>query len=188
MKQGFLILLSVLMLLSFCGCRSGGLHASGTTATTTATTTGATAAVPNRETHTQLEFFLEGMREYQDATLYVGDGYSLYITDDDWEVQPSPEDVTWVCSYNPSITLTVIPNAGASFDAARDSSFAGYAGIETDGEYVFGHDEAGLYYRAARLIETPEGILAAVWNYTLEAAEGFGARLRVIASTLEATD
>lgn len=184
MKQRFLILLSVLILLSFCGCRSSGLHASGTSAATTETT----APVPTRETHTQLEFFLEGMGEYQDATLFVGDGYSLYITDDDWDVTQNPEDVTWVCSYNPDITLAVIPNAGASFDAAMEALFAGYTDIEVDGEYVYGHDDAYRYYRAARLIKTQDGILAATWRYTVEAAEGFGARLRVLAATLQPTD
>ena len=191
MKQRFFILLSALMLLSFCGCRSSGLHpASATAASTEATTeatTVATLPVPTREAHTQLEFFLEGMQEYQDATLFVGDGYSLYITDDDWVVQQNPEDVTWVCSYNPDITLTVIPNAGDTFQQAKETIFAGFSSTETEGEYVYGWIESHGICMAARLIETEDGILAAVWLYTLEAAEGFGARLRVIASTLEAT-
>ena len=82
----------------------------------------------------------------------------------------------------------VIPNAGASFDAAMDALFAGYTDIEVDGEYVYGHDDAYRYYRAARLIKTQDGILAATWRYTVEAAEGFGARLRVLAATLQPTD
>lgn len=188
MKQRFLILLSALMILSFWGCRPSGLHASGTTAATTEATTDTTAAVPPRETHIQLEFFLEGMTEYQDATLFVGDGYSLYITDDNWIVSQEGGKTTWTSSYNPDITLTVIPNAGTNFAQAKDILFSGYSDVVVNGEYVYGHEETGLFYRAARMIETEDGILAAVWNYTLEAAEGFGARLRVIASTLEATD
>ena len=183
MKQRFLILLIALLLFSFCGCRPSGLHADSTTANTETTT-----PAPTREAHTQLEFFLEGMVEYQDATLFVGDGYSIYITDDGWMTAQEDGKTTWTSSYNPDITLTVIPNAGTDFDTAMDALFAGYTDVEVDGEYVYGHDEAYRYYRAARLIKTQDGILAAVWSYTIEATEGFGARLRVIAATLEATE
>ena len=186
MKQGFWMLLCALLMLSFCGCRPSGLH-SGSTPATTGTTTATTVFVPNRPDKTQLEFFLEGMAEYQDATLFVGDGYSLYITDDDWDVRHSQQDVTWVCNYNPSISLTVIPNAGDTFEWTRDALFAGFPATETDGEYVYGYIESHGICKAARLIETEDGILAVVWLYTLEAAEGFGTRLRVIASTLEVT-
>ena len=183
MKQRFLIILSALMLLSFFGCRPSGLHAGSTIASTETT-----VPAPTREAHTQLEFFLEGMVEYQDATLFVGDGYSLYITDDDWTVKHNQADVTWVCSYNPSITLTVIPNAGETFEWAKDALFAGFSSTETDGEYVYGTIESHGICKAARLIETQDSILAVVWLYTQEAAEGFGARLRVMAATLEATE
>lgn len=182
MKRTFCILLSAFLLLSFCGCRSSGLHGSNTTATTAE----ATAPAPTRPEKIQLEFFLEGMTEYQDATLFAGDGYSLYITDDNWIETPGENgEMTWTSGYNPDIVLTVIPNAGANFQQARDAVFGDYICFEEDGEYVFGRNASGTFYRAARLIETPNGILAAVWDYSLEAAEGFGARLYVIAGTLE---
>ena len=181
MKHGFLIFLSAVMLLSFYGCRS-----SETQATTTVATTETTIPAPTRPETTQLEFFLEGMSEYQDATLFVGEGYSLYITDDAWDVtQGEQGQVTWTSSYNPDITLTVIPNAGSTFAQAQDSLFAGYLDVEAEGQYVYGHTEDYRYFQAARFIETQDGIVAAVWRYTLEAAEGWGARLRVIAATVE---
>ena len=184
MKRITCILLAGLLLLSFCGCRPSGLN-SGTAAATTGETT---VPTPTREAKLRLEFFLEGMTEYQDATLYVGDGFSLYITDDNWVETPGENGtVTWTSGYNPDISLAVIPNAGDTFNQARDTLFQHYTGVADEGEYVFGHDESGSFYRAARLIETPNGILAAVWDYTLEAAEGFGARLYVIAGTLEST-
>lgn len=184
MKRTFCILLSAFLLLSFCGCRSSGLPGSSTAAATTETTVPA----PTREPKVQLEFFLEGMTEYQDATLYIGDGYSLYITDDNWLETPGENGaMTWRSSYNPDISLTVIPNAGTDFAQVRDALLGDYALIGEDGEYVYGSNDTGLFYRTARLIETPNGILAAVWNYSLEATEGFGARLYVIAGTLEAT-
>lgn len=182
MKRGFLMLLTAAMLLSFCGCRPSGLHTGSTTAATTETT----APLPDRPEKIQLEFFLEGMAEYQDATLFVGDGYSLYITDDSWITAPGENGaMTWTSSYNPSISLTVIPDAGDTFDLAKDALFAGLTVSEPDGEYVYGYAEDHDFYKAARLIETPEGILAAVWCYTLEATEGFGVRLRGMAATLE---
>ena len=178
MKQGLAIFLSILLLLSFCGCRPSGLHGS-----TTVTTAESTVAAPTRPEQIQLEFFLEGMSEYQNATLYVGDGYSLYIPDDNWV--HSSENITWVSGYNPDIMLQVIPNAGGTYEQARDALFQGYRDMTEEGEYVFGRDASGNFCRAARLIQTSNGILAAVWDYTLEAAEGFGARLYVIAGTLE---
>lgn len=182
MKRSLILLLFALLLFSFCGCRSGGLHGSNTTATTAETT----AFAPTRPEKIQLEFFLEGMTEYQDATLFVGDGYSLYITDDSW-IENLGENgrMTWTSGYNPDIVLKVIPNAGADFQQARDAVFGDYICFEEDGEYVLGRNDSGTFYRAARLIETPNGILAAVWDYSLEATEGFGARLYVIAGTLE---
>ena len=182
MKQGFAIFLSILLMLSFCGCRPSGLHGSNTAATESATT------APTRPETIQLEFFLEGMGEYQDATLYVGDGYSLYIPDDNWVQTPGQSgEMTWVSGYNPDILLRVIPNAGERYDQVRDALFQGYTDISEEGEYVFGRDASGRLYRAARLIKTSNGILAAVWDYTFESIEGFGARLYVIAGTLEIT-
>lgn len=185
MQKRFFILLSAVLLLSFWGCRPSGLHSGGTTATTEATET--TVPAPNRPEKIRLEFFLEGMAEYQDATLFAGDGYSLYITDDGWDVRHGDWDVTWVCSHNPNITLTVIPNVGDTLEQAKDSLFADFPSTETEEEYVYGYDESLDVCKAARLIETEYGILAVVWQYNLEAAEGFGARLRTIAATLEAT-
>ena len=184
MKPILFISLSVLVLLSFCGCKPSGLHGSGVTVSTAETTTPATT----RESHIKLEFSLEGMPEYQDAKLFVGKGYSLYIPEDNWVKTPGENgEVTWTSGYNPDIVLKVIPNAGSALHQVKDSLFAGYTCFEEDGQYIFGHDDSGSFYRAARLIETPNGILAAVWDYSLEATEGFGARLYVIAGTLEAT-
>ncbi len=188
MKRFLAFALSVGMLLSLCGCMRGGLQATGTTGETAGTTeaTETTVPAPTRAQKAQLEFFLEGMTEYQDATLYVGDGYSLYITDDGWLETPGENgEMTWQSSYNPDISFTVIPHAGTDLTQARDALLGEYALSGEDGEYIYGSNDSGLFYRAARLIETPDGILAAVWNYSLEAAEGFGARLRVVAATLE---
>ena len=40
---------------------------------------------PARAEHVDLTFFVEGEEEALPATLYVGDGYSLYIPDEDWD-------------------------------------------------------------------------------------------------------
>ena len=184
MKQALCIFLCACVLFSFCGCRPGGLQ-SGSTA---ATTTESTVPIPTRPTHIKLEFFLEGMSEYQDATLFVGEGYSLYIPDDNWVATPGKNgEMVWTSGYNPDIVLKVIPSAGTSYTQVRDTLFDGYSSLAEEGGYVYGHDASGAYYRAARFIETPNGILAAVWDYSLEAIEGFGARLYVIAGTLEPT-
>lgn len=194
MKRFLAFFLSLLILLSLCGCMRGGLHSPGTTAPITNSTdatmiTETTEPAPTRPAKVSLEFFLEGMTEYQDATLYVGNGYSLYITDDGWlEIPGENGKMTWQSSYNPDISFTVIPHAGTDLAQTRDVLLGEYTLNGEDGEYVYGSNDSGLFYRAVRLIETPDGILAAVWNYSLEATEGFGARLRVLAGTLQATD
>ena len=188
MKHALALLRSLCVLLVLCGCRPSSLHGGITTAGTTETTE-TTESAPTREAKLQLEFFLEGMPEYQDATLFVGESYSLYITDDNWVITYGESgEITWTSGYNPDIVLRVIPNAGATLSQVKDTIFGGYTCFEEDGEYVYGGNDSGSMCRAARLIETPQGILAAVWDYSLEAAEGFGVRLHVIAGTLEATD
>lgn len=165
-----------------------GLHG-GVTTDRTNETIEATEVLHAREPMLQLEFFLEGMVEYQDATLFLGDGYSLYITNDNWLLTHGENGETaWTSGYNPDIVFRVIPTSGVTLSQAKGSIFGGYTCFDEDGEYVYGKNDSGSMYRAARLIETSTGILAAVWDYSLEAAEGFGVRLRVIAGTLEATD
>ena len=57
---------------------------------------------PARAEQVDLTFFVEGEEEALPATLYVGDGYSLYIPDEDWDGPEQstesgvPTD-TWVC-------------------------------------------------------------------------------------------
>jgi hypothetical protein len=188
MKQVLCILLSACILFSLGGCRSSGLHNGSATVATTVSTTATTIPEPTRQPHIQLEFFLEGMTEYQNATLFAGNGYSLYIPDDNWVMSSGENgEMAWTSGYNPDIVFKVIPNAGATYAQARNALFQGYTNLAEEGEYIYGHNEALQMFRAARLIETPNGILAAVWDYTLEAAEGFGVRLRVVAGTLEPT-
>lgn len=185
MKRFLVILLSVCMLLVFCGCMQSTQQATGADPVPTETT----GPLSDRDPETQLEFSLEGYVEQQEATLYVGNGYSIYIPNDDWLATHGDNgEASWRSRYNSAVTITVIPNAGVTIDQAKESLFAGFPEVTQDGEYFVAYDEAQQAYRAARLMETPNGILAAVWNYNLESAEGFGARLRVLAGTLMIED
>ena len=185
MKRFLITLLCACMLLCFFGCKQTESQATGADTSPTETT----GPLSDRDPKIRLEFSLEGAVERQDATLYVGNGYSIYITDDGWLPTPGANgEVSWRSRYNGEVTITVIPNAGATTDQAKESLFAGFAEVTQDGEYFVAYNEINQFYRAARLIETPNGILAAVWNYGLESAEGFGARLRVLAGTLMIED
>ena len=59
---------------------------------------------PARAEQVDLTFFVEGEEEALPATLYVGDGYSLYIPDEDWDGPEQstengvPTD-TWVSAF-----------------------------------------------------------------------------------------
>lgn len=67
---------------------------------------------PARAEQVDLTFFVEGEEEALPATLYVGDGYSLYIPDEDWDGPEQstengvPTD-TWVSAFNSDVALSV---------------------------------------------------------------------------------
>lgn len=181
MKRFLITLLCVCMLLCFFGCKQTAPQTAGADTAPTETT----GPVSDRDPQIQLEYSLEGYVERQNATLYVDYGYSIYITDDGWlATKGANGETSWRSRYNGEVTITVFPNAGETIDQAKESLFVGFDEVTQDGEYFLAYNEVDQVYRAARLIETPNGILAAVWNYGLESVEGFGARLRVLAGTL----
>jgi hypothetical protein len=104
---------------------------------------------------------LEGQTEEVPATLYEGEGYSIYIPDEGWIKTagklPKGACDQWAAADNPDVTLTVC------------NSEADEQWVESQKHVIDCIQESNIYmvYMA----------------YPDEAAEGFGARLNAICAT-----
>ena len=156
-----------------------------------------TAAELGREETTELAFTVEGETELIPVTLYIGQGYSIYIPSEGWRLEKwvddgIPED-TWESIVNDDVELTVSHYAGKTTMEARDA-------FVRDEDYVFedlmggelgdpltGMDEDGDYL-SFMVAQGADTVYVISWEYPAEAAEGFGARLGQIAESFEAME
>ena len=164
----------------------------GTTGETPAGDRNPTAAELGREETTELAFTVEGETELIPVTLYIGQGYSIYIPSEGWRLEKwvddgIPED-TWESIVNDDVELTVSHYAGKTTMEARDA-------FVRDEDYVFedlmggelgdpltGMDEDGDYL-SFMVAQGADTVYVISWEYPAEDAEGFGARLGQIANT-----
>ena len=166
----------------------------GTTEETPAGERNPTAAELGREETTELAFTVEGETELIPVTLYIGQGYSIYIPSEGWRLEKwgddgIPED-TWESIVNDDVELTVSHYAGKTTMEARDA-------FVRDEDYVFedlmggelgdpltGMDEDGDYL-SFMVAQGADTVYVISWEYPGEAAEGFGTRLAQIANTFQ---
>ena len=151
-----------------------------------------TAAELGREETTELAFTVEGETELIPVTLYIGQGYSIYIPSEGWRLEKwvgdgIPED-TWESIVNGDVELTVSHYAGKTTMEARDAFvrdedyvFEDLMGGEL-GDPLIGMDEDGDYL-SFMVAQGADTVYVISWEYPAEAAEGFGARLGQIANT-----
>ena len=137
------------------------------------------------QAQTELTFFVEGTEEKAMATLYAGDGYSLYILDEDWVYSSEDGQPVWESRLNPEVRLSVTNLSDTSLSAAQQwvrRRFEGFDLIEDNRGGLGGTNSEGIM-ADVRLISSGDGVYAVCCVYPLEAAEGFGARLAVMADT-----
>ena len=151
-----------------------------------------TAAELGREEKKDLVFMVEGTEETVPATLYIGQGYSMYIPDEGWRLEKDmddgvPED-TWESTVNHDVELRVLhlgektlEKAKAWVTAAEDD----YRLIEDKQGGLGGMDEEDREVMEVRFYPSGSQMYAVLYEYPMEAAEGFGARLAQIAETFE---
>lgn len=138
---------------------------------------------------TELTFYLEGMEETATATLYAGDGYSLYIFDENWVYYLDDGQPVWESRLNPDVKLSVIHLKDMPLSAAQQwvqSRFEGFDLIEDNRGGLGGTNSEGIM-ADVRLISSEDDVYALCCVYPLEAAEGFGTRLAVMADTFALT-
>ena len=194
--------LAIALLLALCLTGCGRQTAAPTTQTApapqeessveTAADRNPTAAELGREERMDMAFSVEGETEMVPATLYIGQGYSLYIPDEGWRLEQDmddgiPED-TWESTVNHDVELQVLhlgektlEQAKAWVTAAEDD----YRLIEDKQGGMGGTDEEDREMMEVRFYPSGTQMYAVLYEYPMEAAEGFGARLAQIAGTFE---
>ena len=138
---------------------------------------------------TELTFYVEGMEETAMATLYAGDGYSLYIFDENWVYYLDDGQPVWESRFNPDVKLSVIHLKDMPLSVAQGwvrRRFEGFDLIE-DNQGGLGGTNAENIMADVRLISSEDDVYALCCVYPMEAAEGFGTRLAVMADTFTLT-
>ena len=151
-----------------------------------------TAAELGREEKTNLAFTVEGETELVPVTLYIGQGYSIYIPDEGWRLEKwvddgIPED-TWESVVNDDVELTVLHLGEKTLAEAQ-----GWVKAEEDDYQLVEDKQGGLGGTDAgdremlevRFHTSGSTMYAVLYKYPMEAAEGFGTRLGVMADTFQ---
>lgn len=148
-----------------------------------------TAEELGRTATTTLGLSLEGDKEDVPATLYIGQGYSLYIPDEGWELERDAEDLeeSWQAVANHEVELSVRHFRGKTAEQTRTAILAdhddyGFMDMDADGHFS-GNDGKDAETMDVRLYENGDGTWAVMAEYPDEAAEGYGVRLRAMAET-----
>lgn len=159
------------------------------------------ASAPEAEARpaaTALPLWIEGAEETVPATLFTGEGYSLYLPDGEWTqtAQASRADCTadvFTAAYNDAVTLRVQPNYNGLLygdvtleDAYEALLSSGYSQSD-DNDHMFARSVEGTV--TCQYVTEADGVVWYVsWSYpdTTEYLEGWGSRLPQIAATFAA--
>lgn len=136
-----------------------------------------------------LTYIMEGEPEEQTASLYAGDGYAIYVPDDDWE-QYSPD--MWRFVHNDKICFWVTCYEQHDLETSKNEIGDTYAllPVTESGRENEMEGQIGDMITRARLIDQKDlnRVWAVFYSYPEEAIEGAGARLLVITDTFCLTD
>ena len=126
---------------------------------------------------TTLTFIKEGEEEQKQAVLAVGDGYSIYLPDGEW--QQSQADA-WTAAINEQVRLWVARYEGQSMDSVgQDLAADGYETVEDDGRLK----QDGDRIVHVELKQDGNNVWGIFYSYPAEAEEGWGRELPVIVDT-----
>lgn len=154
MKDRIICLAAALLAAALAGC--AGPSSSQSSSPPPASSAAPSSAVssqptaPGRELHTELEIWVEGEPEKVPATLFQGEGYSLYLPDGEW-VQTSsmsgeqPEEADlFAAAANSQVTLSVRPDrSGQDLERAYDALWAEGYNQSDDNDHFFARTMEG---------------------------------------------
>lgn len=134
----------------------------------------ASADVQTAQDTITLTIMKEGMPEEKTARLVVENGYILYLPDGEWE---KVEADMWCATANVNVLIWV---AGfeSGYPIEQILTDDGYTPDETG----MVREEGGIRYHV-RLYEAETGVWCVSYSYPVEAEEGWGRELPVIADT-----
>lgn len=189
MKDRIICLAAALLAAALAGCagpsssQSSGPPPASSAAPSSAVSSQPTA--PGRELHTELEIWVEGEPEKVPATLFQGEGYSLYLPDGEW-VQTSsmsgeqPEEADlFAAAANSQVTLSVRPDrSGQDLERAYDALWAEGYNQSDDNDHFFARTMEGRV-QCQYVIAGESGVWYVAWSYpdTSEYLEGWGSRI-----------
>lgn len=189
MKDRIICLAAALLAAALAGC--AGPSSSQSSSPPPASSAAPSSAVssqptaPGRELHTELEIWVEGEPEKVPATLFQGEGYSLYLPDGEW-VQTSsmsgeqPEEADlFAAAANSQVTLSVRPDrSGQDLERAYDALWAEGYNQSNDNDYFFARTMEGQV-QCQYVIAGESGVWYVAWSYpdTSEYLEGWGSRI-----------
>lgn len=189
MKDRIICLAAALLAAALAGC--AGPSSSQSSSPPPASSAAPSSAVssqptaPGRELHTELEIWVEGEPERVPATLFQGEGYSLYLPDGEW-VQTSsmsgeqPEEADlFAAAANSQVTLSVRPDrSGQDLERAYDALWAEGYNQSDDNDHFFARTMEGQV-QCQYVIAGESGVWYVAWSYpdTSEYLEGWGSRI-----------
>lgn len=157
-------------------------------------------AAPDRPATASLTFSVEGMEESVPATLFAGEGYSLYLPDGQWthllQGKHAAGDFAadlFAAEANDAVTLIIQPSYEGLFggeftlEQAYDALLSEGYSQSDDNDHFFTQSAEGTV--TCQYVTESGGLVWYVaWMYpdTPECWEGWGTRLPQIAATFEA--
>lgn len=189
MKNRIICLAAALLAAALAGCagpsssQSSNPPPASSAAPSSAVSSQPTA--PGRELHTELEIWVEGEPEKVPATLFQGEGYSLYLPDGEWVQtgsmsgeQPEEADL-FAAAANSQVTLSVRPDrSGQDLERAYDALWAEGYNQSDDNDHFFARTMEGRV-QCQYVIAGESRVWYVAWSYpdTSEYLEGWGSRI-----------
>ena len=144
----------------------------------------------SRPEQTNLNFVVEGLEESIPAYLFRDLEYSLYIPHDGWQYHRILEHdmlaKCWISTINPDVSLTVrhlgYRNLVEAQEWEREQN-TGFQLIEDKQGGIGGTDGTGRSMLEVFFYSGQNAMYAVELRYPVEATEGFGTRLQVMADT-----
>lgn len=125
-----------------------------------------------------LAFSKEGEQEQKQAALAVGNGYSLYLPDDEQWHLSGPD--LWTTDINEQVVLWITHFEGESVDSVNQKLESdGYA---QEGSHKWWKQAGNLIYRAEQKV-FENNVWGIFCSYPVELEEGWGREFAVIANT-----
>ena len=144
-----------------------------------------------REQNKDLVYYLEGEETKEPATLYIGDGYSVYIPNEGFQLEHDTENGvpadSWESVLNEEVEFEILHLGEMDLKQAQEWVIReedDYQLVEDKRGGLGGTDKADNVLDV-RFETVGNSIYALMSKYPMEATEGFGVTLSVVADTFE---